>query len=292
MSASWAGEVLAIFSKYWNQDEQPDIVAASAALCESTLDSEDSGRYISSTLLALHKFASARPNSIDFLIRVYAAAVDHFPSSIEGEYGTGPTAGEEQLSWWLVDETNLFRETDRTITIEGRDPSDPSNIEFREQDVRHKLNDVLDRIQEWKAERHMLIILAAIQARCFALEIVRIKFPHGYEVESLIDCALERREGQFSLGDFIAGCMLLRGCAKSLTEALRVLGKTDKIDRWKSGFEAFLYSHDVSSLGQSDSKDWIIKSQAAVSRPSIRRQGRLANIAIACRPELGDGPHG
>jgi hypothetical protein len=268
-SASGVGEVLAIFSEYWIQDGRLDINAASAALCESTTKSKDPGQYISSTLLALHEFASARPNSIDFLVRVYATAVDDFPSSIEGEYGVGPVAGEEQLSWWLVDETNFFREMDRPVTIETRDPSDPSNVEFEDKDVRDKLSDVLGRTYEWKAERHRLIVLAAIQARCFALGIVRVKFPNGYEAESLIDGAIELREGKLSVGDFVAGCMLLRGCAKSLTEALRILGKTDKLDQWKSKFKAFLCSHNVSSSEQLNGNDWIVKSNAAVSLAKI-----------------------
>ncbi len=268
-SASGVGEVLAIFSEYWTQDGRPNINAASAALCESTTKSKDPGQYILSTLLALHEFASARPNSIDFLVRVYATAVDKFPSSIEGEYGVGPVAGEEQLSWWLVDETNFFRETDRPVTIETRDPSDPSNIEFEDKDVRDKLSDVLGRTYEWKAERHRLIVLAAIQARCFALGIVRVNFPNGYEAESLIDGAIELREGKLSVGDFVAGCMLLRGCAKSLTEALRILGKTDKLDQWKSKFNAFLCSHNVSSSEQLNGNDWIVKSNAAVSLAEI-----------------------
>lgn len=268
-SVSSVAEVLAIFSKYWVQDGRPDITAASVALCESTAKSQDPGQYISSTLLALHKFASARPNSIDFLIRVYAAAADRFPNSIEGEYGSGPVAGEEQLSWWLVDETNFFRETDRPNAIEKRDPRDPSNVEFEEKDVRDKLTDVLHRIQEWKAERHRLIILAAIQSRCFALEIVRIQFPHGYEAESLIDSAIELREGRLSLGDFIAGCTLLRGCAKSLAEALRGLGKADKLEHWADKFKAFLYSYEISPSGHLNNNDWIVKSNAAVSRPQV-----------------------
>ncbi len=264
-SASSVGEALAIFSKFWIQDGRPDIIAASAALCESTTASKDSGQYISSTLLALYNFASARPNSIDFLVRVYAAAVDEFPSSIEGEYGTGPCAGEEQLSWWLVDETSFFQETDRPCTIEGRDPRDPSNIEFEEKDVSDRLDDVIDRIQEWKAERHRLTILAAIQARCFALGIVRVKFPHGYEAESLIDGVIDRRGGNICVGDFVAGCMLLRGCAKSLIEALGILGKPDKLDQWKTKFKAIIGSHNISLTEQLNGNDWIVKSNAAVS---------------------------
>ena len=266
---SSVGEVLAVFSRYWIPDGRPDITPAAAALCESTTKSEDAGRYISSTLLALCKFASARPDSIDFLVRVYAAAVDRFPSSIESDYGTGSVAGEEQLSWWLVDETDPFRETERPVAIEERDPRDPSNVDFEESDVKYKLTDVLGRIQDWKAERHRLIILAAIQSRCFALGIVRIKFPDGYEAESFIDCAIERREGQTCLGDFIAGCILLRGCAKSLTEALQALGKTNKLDQWKRKFEACLHNHEASSSDRSNENDWIIKSNAAVSQPNI-----------------------
>ena len=273
-STAYVGEVLAIFSQYWIHDGRPDIVAASAALCESTSSSKDPGQYISSTLLALHSFASARPSSIDFLTRVYAAAVDQFPTSLEGEYGAGPAAGEEQLSWWLVDETNLFRETDRPITMEERDPSDPSNVEFEEKDVKDRLAEVLERTQEWKAERHSLIILTAIQARCFALGIVRVKFPHGYEAESLIDCAIERRDGKLSLGDFVAGCVLLRGCAKSLTEALRILGKTDKLDQWEGKFKSFLYSKEASPSEELNGNDWIVKLNAAVSIPQTYRGDR------------------
>ena len=284
MSVSSVGEVLAVFSKYWVQDGRPDISPAAAALCDSTTKSKDTGRYITSTIFALQKFASVRPNSIDFLIRVYAAAVDRFPSSIEGEYGTGPVAGEEQLSWWLVDETNSFRETDRSVTIEGRDPRDPSNIGFGESSVRDKLPEVLDRIQEWKAERHRLIILTAIQSRCFALGIVRIQFPHGYEAESFIDCAIERREGQMSLGDFVAACILLRGCAKSLTEALQALGKTNKLEQWKKNFGAYLSTHDASSANRFNENDWNVKSNAAVSQAKACGYRKLANTFIAGCP--------
>lgn len=263
-SSSNISEVLAIFSRYWVSNEQSDVAGASTVLCHLTTISANPGQYIYNTLLALHSFATTCPTSIDFLVRVYATAVDQFPNSVESEYGTGSLAGEEQLSWWLVDETNLFSVTERPVSLGRRDPCDPSNIEFPGKDVNERLMEVLDTIQKWREERQNLFICAVIQARCFALGAVRVKFPDGYGAETFIDCAIERNGSEWSQADFIAGCLLLRGCAKSLTEALRALGKEDKLDQWRSKFQIVLHRDEASEEEQQKSHDWVVKSNAAV----------------------------
>jgi hypothetical protein len=104
------------------------------------------------------------------------------------------------------------------------------------QKVDQDLPAVLEGMEEWRGRRVTWTITAAIQARCFALDIYRDNESHG---EALIDTALTEYDN-WSKADFIGCCVLLIGCAKCLVDALATAGKRDKCVQWIGGLQNFL----------------------------------------------------
>lgn len=128
------------------------------------------------------------------------------------------------------------------------DSHDRSNLNFSEDEVAQNRNGVLAQIAEWKKCRRDQLITAAIFARCHALDVFRIS--DGKQATALIDMGLDHSSGYWSHSDFLAACILLRGCAKSLLPTT----KSDQIDERRSQFTRHLREPDL-----------VLKSHAAVS---------------------------
>lgn len=220
----------------------------------------DQGTYIWSTIVAIHVCATAHPSALDAMLLTYHSATKLFAETIENDYGHGPDAGIRQLRWWLVDCSNGFQGVLFPQNIGTEDPTDKSNLNFKVADMRENLAKVLDEVELWKRERTAWIIAAAMQARCLALDIVCVN--EGSHIESRIDDGYRFGDRRWSKSDFIGGCVMLRGCAKSLLDLLAKRGKMDKKNIWKSGLEDSLLLDSPPSRN-----DLIMKHHAAV-RPS------------------------
>lgn len=127
------------------------------------------------------------------------------------------------------------------------DPGHVSNINFLKHEVANNLNAVLFMIEESKKCSRDRLIAAAMFGRCFALDIFLIS--NSVIVTPWIDMTLNHGSKGWSLSDFLAACILLRGCAKSLLAI-----KANKITEWRSHFEHHLRD-----------QDFVLKCHAAVS---------------------------
>ncbi len=256
-------QALETFASEWIRavrGKEPDVQATAQILATHIGNARhpNPAVYIWSTILAIHQYASDNPVAIDFMIRTYAEAAKLLPDTVTNEYGHGPQAGMQQLKWWIVEESDGFQGMQFPGSVGSPHPDDRSNLQFQESELSGvgKLDAVLDKVQEWKSERTSWIVSAAIQARCFALDVVRVN--DGRKAEALIDAALERHP-RWSKADFIGCCILLRGCARSLLECLSAGAKKDKTEQWRSKFTEFLIG---GSLNKDD--DFVTKVHAAV----------------------------
>lgn len=263
-------QALDLFSAAWTSKpvgHQPDPSPSAKALAEHTADAKDPSPsvYIWSTILAIHQYARASPQALDFMLLVYASACNQFPDTITNEYGHGPAAGLQQLKWWLIEEADGFQGV--VVPPKGigsADAADRSNLLFKDSDVDHDVDGVLSQIDEWREERTSWIIAAAMQARCFSLDIIRVN--DGRQIEALIDSGLNRRQSRWSKADFIGACIMIRGCAKSMIDHLGSRGKHDKLDSWKSTLESYL-RHDSES---SSSPDFGVTYNASLALKNLR----------------------
>ncbi len=107
-------------------------------------------------------------------------------------------------------------------------------------------------------------------ARCHSTDIARLISGDyfGDHAAILIDNALDPfHDGSpvWSKADFIANCILLRGCAKSLLETIPADSKDDKLQHWKDGFAAFLHSDaEPGHTRKNRDNDFVVKAHAAV----------------------------
>lgn len=254
-----------LFCTAWtskSEGNQPDPSIPAKDLAQYTADAKDppSGVYIWSTILAIQQYARSSPQALDFMLLVYTSAFKQFPDTVSNEYGSGPAAGLQQLKWWLVEEADGFQGILLPPNgIGSTDAADRSNLLFTDADVDRDLDGVLSQIEEWREDRTSGITAAAIQARCFSLNIIRVN--DGRQIEALIDSGLNRRLSRWSKVGFFGACIMIRGCAKSLLELLGSRGKEDKLESWKSALESFL-RHDEKS---SQSPDFMVTWHASVS---------------------------
>jgi hypothetical protein len=93
---------------------------------------------------------------------------------VDGTYGKGTDAAIGELNWWIYDEAGMFNPPLQcTQYPDERSAEDASNPQFQESDVKDRLSDILDRVQEWRQDRVRWSILAATMGRCYALNLVR-----------------------------------------------------------------------------------------------------------------------
>ena len=246
--------------------DQPDSSIPAKALAQHAAEANDPspGVYIWSTILAIHQLASNCPQSLDFMLRAYEAACNQFPDTVNNEYGHGPAAGLQQLKWWLIEEADGFQGVllpPRSIgSVEA---GDRSNLRFKHSELDKDLDAVLCQIEEWRGARTSWIVAAAMQARCFSLDIIRVN--DGSQVEALIDSGLNRGQRRWSKVGFIGSCIMMRGCGRSLLDHLGSEKKQGKLGSWKSCLESFL-QHDEEA---SPVIDFGVTYHASVSLLSI-----------------------
>ena len=262
-------QVVNLFSKAWGRclgPDQPDPSIPAKALAQHIAEANDPspGVYIWSTILAIHQYASICPQSLDFILLAYESACNQFPDTVTNEYGHGPAAGLQQLKWWLVEEGDGFQGVllpPRSIgSVEA---GDRSNLRFKDSDLDRDLDAVLWQIEDWRGARTSWIIAAAMQARCFSLDIIRVN--QGSQVEALIESGLNRGQRRWSKVGFIGSCIMMRGCGKSLLDQLGSEMKQGKLDSWKSCLETYLRHDEEATPGI----DFGVTYHASVSLFSI-----------------------
>lgn len=228
-----------------------------------------SGVYIWSTILAIHQYANTSPRALDFMLQIYASACNQFPKTVSNEYGYGPTAGLQQLKWWLVEEAAGFQGVLMPPNCIGSiDAADRSNIVFKSSDLDRDVDRVLAQVEEWREERTAWIIAAAMQSRCFSLDIMRVN--DGRQIESLIESGLDRTRGRWSKADLLGACIMIRGCGKSLLDHVGRKGKEGMLESWKGGLESFLRHDQESSSGV----DFGVTYNASLALKSLRKGPR------------------
>jgi hypothetical protein len=251
-------ESLELFTSAWIKgvsDSNLDVKAASqilAANIEAAHHHADI--YIRSTILAMQQYATEQPTAIDFMLQVYGEASKLLPETVKNEYGRGPAAAFEQLKWWLAEELDGFENLRFSSDIGSLDPKDKSNLRFDNTDVGKDRPGVPEQIREWKERRVAWTIAAAMQARCFALDVV---YDDGSHLQTLVDNALGEHDGR-SKAEFIGCCVLLRGCAKSLLETLPTVAGGDKREEWVDRVSSILVQEGPGS------DDFFIKYHSAV----------------------------
>ncbi len=258
-------QALDLLSAAWTSESavnQPISSTSAKTLAHFTAEAKEpsSAVYIWSTILAIHQYASSSPQALDFMLLVYASACKQFPNTISNEYGHGPAAGIQQLKWWIVEEADGFQGFVMPPKNLGSvDTADRSNLLFNGSKVDCDVDRVLSEIGEWREERTSWIVAAAMQARCFSLDIIRVN--DGRQIKALIDSGLNREQSRWSKASFIGACIMIRGCAESLLGHQGGEGTIAKLDNWKTTLESFL-RHDEKS---SSSVDFVVTYHASVS---------------------------
>ena len=256
-------QVIDLFSTAWTcksgVDSDPSVPAKKLAQYVTEAKDPSPGVYLWSAILAIQRYASSCPQALDFMLLAYASACEQLPATVSNEYGRGPAAGLQQLKWWLIEEADGFQgtlfPTSSTGTVTA---TDCSNLSFTRKEVDQDIDRVLLQVEEWREERTKWVIAAAMQARCFSLNIIRIN--DGRQIETLIDSGLHREQSRWSKAGFIGACVLIRGCAKSLIDHLSGIGKHDKIDSWTDMLKRFLQHGEDSS-----DPDFVVTCHASVS---------------------------
>ena len=257
-----AVEIFTSASTQAPREDQSNLSAYAHALADKTSSAKTPeggpGVYIWSAIQALKRCAIIHPQALDPMLQTFHEAIKLFPDTVSNEYGHGPAAGEQQLKWWIVEESAGFQ----GLLFPGNpgkvDPADRSNLIFNESEASEKSQSFISQIQIWKEERTSWIIAAAIQARCCALDIMCVG--EGQQIEALIDAGLDYDRRNWGNADLIGACVLLRGCAQTLLKTLSAAGKVDERARWKKALEKVLAMNK-----QGAGREFALKYHAAVS---------------------------
>lgn len=229
-------------------DEIVKQAADKLAAATAAKPAADAGNFLYSTLSAIMDHGSQSPASLDVMLQAYVHATKKLPD-ITTSYGKGTGAAMGELNWWIAEEADGFNGPLEHGQNAGKaSAEDLSNPQFQEQEVKARLDDVLDRTEDWRKDRVRCTLMYAARGRSYALDLVRGKT--GSTVIALVDAGFDTERLRWCEAEFIAGTVLLRACAKSLA------ADTAKVSEWVQKLEAFLCGERVS---------FAIKSHAVVS---------------------------
>jgi hypothetical protein len=258
-----------IYETYFHKRCQPAAInEAASALRSFVLDSADPQACQSNSQWDLLEFCKRQPRGVDFALQVYHKAFKNIEEvrlepdsgleSLVGNHaklfqgGSGPADVGKELSWESYDEST----------------GDACNLIFTKAELEDKTVKVIERITEFQVCRLEIILLQAIRGRSHSLDIIR-----DNNTISWIDFSLDPFHAPsppWSKADFIAICVLLRACAKSLLDTLPSTGERQaKLDFWKAKFSAFIYSETPTSQSGPLNRDgdFVIKWHAMVIMP-------------------------
>lgn len=207
------------------------------------------------------------PQGLDFALHVYAETIKAYPAHVTSEYGSGPTAGKQELRFWLVDFADSFNSVYAPPATMPGGPvgksrwDDGANLIFTHDEVENRLDAVLSRVDDWRAERNQFIINSALLGRCFAFNFFRGRATDlAKRVEMWMTMWLTRIE-HWTRADFIGACVLLRACARSLVEELE--DGDERVQRWRTEIASFLSTEKSLEADE----DFVLKSHSAVCIP-------------------------
>ena len=262
-----------IYAQGWETSTDKVISARETAskLCDLVMESSDAYGSIYGSIYALQQFACEAPSAIDYGLDVVSQAAAKLPESVEHNYGKGSQGVMNILKWYLVEFSTFFQGHVPPFgigneTTDDRDSREGSNITFQRSEVSNSKPVVLRKLHDFQRARLGIIVLMAMQARCHSKGLARLnRGEHmGDHAVVLINNALDPfLEGTpcWSKVDFIACCILLRGCAKSLIDALPTELRDPTVAKWVKGFTSFLHS-DEGTRNLDD--DFVVKIHAAV----------------------------
>ncbi len=236
---------------------QPNIEGIAQALADRATNVPNAEtilfpRYVPKGIL---RYAAQQPQAIDYMLLTYSESLKLLPDSLTNQHAGGTAATITQLKWLLIQEIHGFHGFLLQDSPAIIDLTDHSDITFQHDSVSSNLDGVLAQIRDWKWQRKLWFVAAASQARCFSLDILRKKV--GEQIEALIDAGLDRKQKRWSKVDMLGGCVLLRGCAKSVRS--HVPTSKIKIFAWKQALEKFMLQDE-----DSWDNDFVIKAHAAV----------------------------
>lgn len=247
-------EAFGIFQQSWQDSQQStphptsDIIsqAADKLAAATVAKGDESGAFLYSALSAIVDHASQSPASLDLMLQTYRQAADKLPNSVIGDYGSGKDAAIGQLNWWIVEEAGSFSPPLQYPQHAGKSSAaDTSNPQFQQSDVADRVNEVLERVREWRQQRLEWTVMSAAMGRCYGLDLVRGN--EGKTAIAHVDSALNITQKGWSEAQFVGTTVMLRGCAKSLAA-------DTKVTEWVQRLEALLHSENVSFTVKSHSE--------------------------------------
>lgn len=277
--ALYQQEVSQLLTRAWIDESQsplPAIDKAAQSIASSTTQSRDPspGVCIWSTILAIQDVVTKHPTSIDFVLRIYHKACTLYPASVTNEYGSGEKAGIAQLRWWLLEAADCFNTVTFPNDIGKPSLRDKSALQFSEKELRNARSEVLDRITTWRERRTSLITSMAIMSRCFALNIIRES--EGRQAAKSVSLAFERHS-HWTEADFVANCILMRGCAKSLIETVE--DGPQLASEWESKLRVFLGVE-----GDEGGQSFLLQHHASVRLKSTAATDEVKLTAMRSSP--------
>jgi hypothetical protein len=249
-------------------DAHSSIAPASIALRE--LVASDGGP--GDACWGVMEFGKKWPQGIDFALQVYTKAsspdqnVPLLEVTCSEEYklplrdmignhakyfqgGSGPEIGKE-ISWGTYDKTT----------------GDACNLLFQKTDLQINIEAVIARTKNFQDTRLEIIVLQAIRGRSHAMNIVQTTQNSLAWIDFSLD-PFQIGSPPWSKVDFIAACVLLRACAKSLLQGFSLTSERQvTLRNWKDKFSAFIHSDKPPNQDFPFNRDgdFVIKAHAAV----------------------------
>ena len=259
-------KVMRILKSAWTKSNgsESDVSATAHRLAHfvsTTASPQDIKETPRLTVTAIIDFISEHPRALDFVFKAYDEAAKLLATKETNATNSLSRVCLFLVQDWLMKTATGFQGQPCPEGPGHLDIADRSNLHFRCPELSTNLDGVLARIHDFAKQRQAWIIGAAVYARCLSLDLMQTQ--DGTQALSLIQAGLDRRRHNWCKADMVGACILLRGCAKTLTGGLSVEDAHSAFNWWKSTLESHLLQGS-----ETWDNDFVVKSHASVGTTS------------------------
>ncbi|ETS81034.1 hypothetical protein PFICI_06036 [Pestalotiopsis fici W106-1] len=253
-------EALSIYQQFHSQGPE-GFKTAAQLLADYITTATDTGNAIYFAQEDVLTFSYKSPEAMDNALRIYDQMADLLPPDFKNHYGTGARAAQRGLAMYFeqqIRSINPFvspEDVGEAVVERDWDFDGPeySNVTFIRAEVTGQLEKVIQKIVKLRDERSETVIKWAVEGRAHALGVAKAGRGHQAHLPMHFSGLLNPAGmghgymSPWSKADFIAGCVGLRGSAKTYLEECSEENRQELLKSWIDGLTEFLLEGDQSA---------------------------------------------
>ncbi|KAK7962099.1 uncharacterized protein PG986_002924 [Apiospora aurea] len=251
---------LAIFNRFHKKEGPVDTEGAAKAYAELVLSDPKPADALANYHWDITKFSEENPQSIDYVLAIYAHMCRLLPADMETAYGKGESGAHSSLTMTLTDAIRTFNGlqpedvggglVERDWEFEG---PEYANLTFKRSEIlgeHNRLGEALANVIKVREERTRIVTAYAVKGRAHVFGVAaagggdQAHVPQHFETLCRPEHLGNNCMYPWSKADFVASCVGLRAGAKTFLDECAPERREEVLQTWKDLLAEFLLEGD------------------------------------------------